>query len=118
MIRRVDRLRVALEAAEAERDEALRKQAIAEAGAKIGGDVLYERWQAAETENRRLREALERAQAIQPRTLAMLREKGIVFRHAPKPNPEDSFELVAFWIYNDLCEADMIARAALSGSGE
>ncbi len=62
-----------------------------------------------------LAEALRWIEQQQPKTLAMLRERGVVFKHAPQENPDDRFELIAFWIYNDLCEVDSVARAALSG---
>jgi hypothetical protein len=67
-------------------------------------------------EVRRLREALERAQAFQPRRIEWFREHGIVFDRAPGSTLDD-WQQIAFEVYTDLCEIESIARAAL-GSGQ
>jgi len=60
--------------------------------------------------------ALRTISEVQPRTLAALREHGVVFDRAPGPNPTwDDWQHVAFWLYTQLCEVDTIARSALVG---
>src|SRR5580765_2916784 len=63
------------------------------------------------------REALQRIADLQPELVRWFRAKQIAFDKVPgSKEPEDRWQRIAFSIYNDLCEADGIARAALSAN--
>jgi hypothetical protein len=55
--------------------------------------------------------ALERIAAQQPKTLAMIKRNGFVFDSIGQE--PGNWQHLAFSIYTDLCEVDLIARAAL-----
>lgn len=59
------------------------------------------------------KQALEEIAKAQPRTLRWLELNGVVFDEIPNPDPSN-WQSVAFSIYTDLCEVDMIARQALA----
>jgi hypothetical protein len=66
---------------------------------------------ALEAELEAARLALKQIKLIQPLTLKMLREHGVVFDGPLGADPKN-FQHVAFSIYSNLCEMDSIARAA------
>lgn len=72
---------------------------------------LVELWDA-EAERDRYRSALEQITTMQPRAINWLRANGIKFI-GPLGTDPANWENVAFSIYNDLCEVDVIARNAL-----
>lgn len=106
----------------AERDEARRQlaeaqQQVAEvAWTHHADEWLAHRFHEVADERDRLRDALDKIAAQQPKTLETLRKHGIVF-DALGADPKN-WQHVAFSIYNDLCEVDLIARAALAESKE
>lgn len=59
------------------------------------------------------KQALEEIAKAQPRTLRWLELNGVVFDGPLGTDPSD-WQQVAFSIYTDLCEVDMIARQALA----
>jgi arylsulfatase A-like enzyme len=75
----------------------------------------YRRINRMKAERATLREALERIAEQQQKTLAVIKDNGFVFDSIG--NEPRNWQHLAFTIYNDLCEVDMIARAALV-SGE
>lgn len=99
-----------LEAAEKERDELRQEVAALNSPSDLSSSMFYKAQRDA------LAEALRQTQAKQPETLEKLRTRGVVFDKAPMPDPDDpkQWQLVAFWIYNELCEVESIARAALA----
>ncbi len=61
-------------------------------------------------------EALDRIAEQQPKTLENLRSHGVVFDEIGAD--PTNWQHVAFTIYTDLCEIDMIARNALAALNE
>jgi hypothetical protein len=57
-------------------------------------------------------------QGLQPRRVAWFRDNGVVFQRAPftssPASDEERWEQIAFACYTDLCEAESLAREALS----
>jgi hypothetical protein len=68
--------------------------------------------EAAERRANDLADALRAVTEQQPKTVEWLRANGIVF-DGPLGTDPGNWQHVAFSIYNDLCEADSVARAAL-----
>jgi hypothetical protein len=63
---------------------------------------------------RELRAALERIAEQQPKTLAMIEGNGFIFESIGRE--PGNWQHLAFSIYSDLCEVDLIARSALEES--
>lgn len=60
--------------------------------------------------------ALERIAEQQQKTLAMIQANGFVFEDIG--NEPGNWQHLAFSIYTDLCEVDLIARTALQKGGD
>lgn len=126
----IDALLADLEAAQAERDDAIHGRELARLNTenerkhhkvtraeldetqRFAG-VQHARAVAAESALAAAREALARIAEQQPRTLEKLRAHGVVFDGPLGADPKN-FQHVAFSIYTDLCEVDSIARTALA----
>lgn len=63
-----------------------------------------------------IRQALERIAEQQQKTLAMIERNGFVFDSIGRD--PGNWQHLAFSIYTDLCEIDMIARTALAEEEE
>jgi hypothetical protein len=70
----------------------------------------------AESQNQALQEALVRCCEIQPKVLTMLRREG--FKFETPLHLSEGWEKLAFTLYATVCEADSIARNALSPTQE
>lgn len=67
------------------------------------------------------REALQKIQAMHPAVLDNLRKGKYVFNNAPIRHPvteADRWQELAFWLYTDLCQANLICRQALEEDDE
>ena len=74
------------------------------------------RAEAAEAREAALREALERVAQQQPKTLAMIEQNGFIFDSIGRG--PGNWQHLAFSIYNDLCEVETWASAALAADPE
>lgn len=64
--------------------------------------------------------ALSHILDFQPKAIAEIRKRDLVFDKAPfGPNETeaDHWQHLAFWLYTFICEADQIARMALDEEG-
>lgn len=79
------------------------------------GCIGIERWRVivADEKTASYRDALKRIAEQQQTTLKWLEEAGIVFDEKPRPAVPGDWQQIAFWVYTDLCQVDVIARTAL-----
>jgi hypothetical protein len=77
------------------------------------GPIYSDAWRVPVLEKRikELEEALAKIRQQQPKTLAMIRNEGFIFESIG--NERGNWQHLAFSIYTDLCEVDMIARQVL-----
>ena len=80
-----------------------------------GHDELLAKLEATQAQLVAAQQALQEIKAIQPETLARLRDDGVVFDERPHRRDPGNWQQVAFWIYTDLCEVETIASTALAG---
>jgi hypothetical protein len=67
-----------------------------------------------------LEAALQEIRAIQPAAMEMLRKGNYVFDRSPVKPPvteADRWQELAFCLYTDLCQANLICRQALEEEG-
>jgi len=65
--------------------------------------------------------ALQQIQALQPAVVERLREGNYVFNRSPIKPPiteADRWQELGFWLYTDLCQANLICRQVLEEAEE